>query len=327
MEIAQFWIPEQNKTVRCLLCPNKCLIKDNQRGLCKIRINNDGVLYSDGYGKIVSYAIDPIEKKPLYHFYPSCNILSIGVNGCNLSCKFCQNWQVSQCKKTTQYLSPDELLTLAKNKNSFGIAYTYTEPLIWFEYLLDTCNISHENDIKNILVTNGYICKEPAEQLLPFIDAINIDLKSINPDFYKDVCGGQLEPVLDFIELASKSTHIEITNLLIPSLNDSDEEIHVLSKKIADINPEIPVHFSAYFPQYKMDIPPTPVETMKRAYNIATQYLHYVYLGNVNCELGKNTYCSECNNLLVKRVGYATHIVGLRNTRCKKCDFLVPIIY
>ncbi len=327
MKTAQFWIPERNKNVTCLLCPNKCLIKNNQYGQCKIRINKNGTLYCDGYAKTVSCAIDPIEKKPLYHFYPSKNILSVGVNGCNLNCKFCQNWQVSQSKKTTRYISPEDLLKLAKENDSFGIAYTYTEPLIWFEYLMDTCRLSRENSVKSVLVTNGYISKEPARELLKFVDAVNIDLKSINPNFYKDVCSGQLQPVLDFIELASKTTHTEITNLLIPSLNDSDKDIRALAKTLADINPAIPIHFSAYFPNYKMDIPPTTINTMQQAYNIASEYLSYVYLGNVNCELGKNTYCPKCNNLLVNRVGYGAKIVGLKNKQCENCGLEIPIVY
>ncbi len=326
MKHALFWHKKDNTTVVCDLCPHHCRIKNGGHGLCRIRMNNDTTLYATGYGNIVSYAIDPIEKKPLYHFYPGKNILSVGVNGCNLTCKFCQNWQVSQCDQPTQYVSPDELIRMAIQYRSFGIAFTYTEPLIWYEYLIDCSTRARMEGLKIVLVTNGYICKEAAQELLPHIDALNIDLKSMNPEFYQNTCGGTLEPVVEFIKLADKQCHIEITNLIIPTLNDSSDDIESLAEFIASVNPHIPVHFSAYYPQYKMDIPSTPPDTLKNVYQTAKKYLNYVYLGNTTLNMGNNTFCPNCNNLMIQRTGYHTLITGLEKSACSQCGAEINII-
>ncbi len=326
MKEAEFWHKEQNQSVRCDLCPHHCLIMDGKHGLCRVRVNRNGVLYSGEYGKVVSFAVDPIEKKPLYHFYPGSDILSVGVNGCNLMCKFCQNWQISQEKTATRYVSPQDMINLAKKYNSFAIAYTYTEPTIWYEYIMDCFVLAHENGIKNVLVTNGYLNKEPLMRLAPLTDAMNIDLKSMDDEFYRNICGGSLEPVLEFIEYSAKITHIELTNLIIPTLNDSDELLNKLVSWVASVNPEIPIHFSAYYPQYKMKIPPTSAETLERAYKIASKHLKYVYIGNLMTDYGSNTYCPKCNNLLIKRNGYKIDTTGLFADRCDKCKTEIPII-
>ena len=323
---ALLWHKKDNKTVVCDLCPHHCLIKNGGYGLCRIRINNDATLYANGYGNIVSYAIDPIEKKPLYHFYPGKNILSVGANGCNLTCKFCQNWQISQLDQATQYVDPDELIRMAIQYRSFAIAFTYTEPLIWYEYLIDCSERARQEGLKIVLVTNGYICNDAAQQLLPHIDALNIDLKSINPNFYKNTCGGTLEPVLEFIKLAHKQCHIELTNLIIPTLNDSLDDIESLAKFTASLNRCIPVHFSAYYPQYKMDIAPTPPDTLEKVYRTARKYLDYVYLGNTTLSIGNNTYCPKCDNLLIERTGYHTVIIGLKKSICSQCGAKINII-
>jgi len=326
MKQAQFWHKEEGQNIKCDLCPRHCLIKEGKHGLCRVRLNKEGILYTDGYGEVVSLAVDPIEKKPLYHFYPGSKILSLGVNGCNLMCKFCQNWQISQNEVGTRYISPRELIDIAKNYNSPSIAYTYTEPTIWYEYLIDCFEIAREEGIKNVIVTNGYLNKEPLVRLVPLVDAMNIDLKAMNTDFYRDICGGSLEPVLEFIRYSAESTHVELTNLIIPTLNDSEKSIDELASWVASLNPDIPVHFSAYFPQYKMNLPPTPLQTLQRAFEIASKYLKYVYLGNVKTDMGSNTYCPKCSNLLIKRDGYQTEITGITMRMCDKCKTEIPII-
>ncbi|MEW6534072.1 MAG: AmmeMemoRadiSam system radical SAM enzyme [Candidatus Auribacterota bacterium] len=323
---AEFWDSMENKNVRCRLCPHSCLIVPDKTGLCGIRCNYDGKLFAIGYGEIVSYAVDPIEKKPLYHFYPGSQILSVGVNGCNFRCQFCQNWQVSQCKQKTQYISPEGLIDLALRQDSIGIAFTYTEPLIWYEYIMDCAPLAHEHNLKIVLVSNGFISTEAAEKLFPNVDAINIDLKSMDPEFYRKICGGTLEPVLDCIRIANKYTHVEITNLLIPTQNDSDTRIRELVGFIESVSPEIPVHFSAYYPQYKMSIPATDGSALIKAYTIAKESLKYVYLGNIMTETGKNTCCPNCSATLIIRKGYRISACGLNGKACAKCNEPINII-
>lgn len=269
--------------VHCLLCPQSCRIDDGKVGFCRVRKNIKGKLYSLIYGQITSLALDPIEKKPLYHFHPGKYILSIGTKGCNLACPFCQNWTISQDDSVaTESITSQELIKKAKELNSFGIAYTYNEPFIWYEFVLDTAMLAKKEGLENVLVTNGFVNLEPLEKILPLIDAMNIDLKSIEDDFYRKVCRGRLNPVLETIKRAHKSCHIELTNLIIPTLNDSEDNFRRLVDWIYDnLGGEVPLHFSRYFPCYKCDIPSTDINTLKLAEKIAKKKLKYVYLGNV----------------------------------------------
>lgn len=326
MKQAKFWESKGDTTVQCHLCPHHCVIKDGKNGICRIRTNKEGTLYAREYGKVVSMGIDPIEKKPLYHFYPGSDILSVGANGCNFTCEFCQNWQVSQFDQGTRYVAPEELVDMAFEHKSVGLAYTYTEPLIWYEYVYDCSKLAHEKGLKNVLVTNGYVSAEPAQELLPYIDALNIDLKSMDPEFYTKICGGKIEPVKDFIKLSAQHAHVELTNLIIPTHNDSDEQLDELCRFVASVNPDIPLHFSAYFPQYKMDAPRTPVETLLRARDIARKYLKYVYLGNVHTADGSDTLCPHCHAVLVKRTGYATRFENIEDGVCIQCNEKITII-
>jgi pyruvate formate lyase activating enzyme len=271
--------------------------------------------------------MDPIEKKPLYHVCPGRPVLSIACNGCNLRCDFCQNWSISQRRAETTPVSPDELVTLARESGSFGVAYTYTEPLVWFEYLIQAGALVREARLKNILVTNGVLNEAPMRELLPLIDAMNIDLKSMSPSFYKDYCHVDgAEAVQRTIQLAAESCFIEVTNLLIPGLNDSDDDLRALVDFVAGIDPSIPLHFSRYFPTYRMDIPATPVERLVRAKEIAREKLHYVYLGNVRMDDDASTYCPDDGHLLVRRTGYSSEVVGVEDGKCAGCgrpvDFL-----
>jgi len=309
--------------IKCLLCPKECLIKKGQVGFCRTRENIDNKLYSLIYSKVSSYGMDPIEKKPLYHFYPGTMVLSLGTIGCNFTCTFCQNWTISQAnikEVQVEELSPEEAIQLALKNNSPGICYTYTEPFIWYEYVLDTARLAKKNNLKNILVTNGFINREPLVKLLPFIDAMNIDLKSFRNSFYQKYSKGSLSPVLRTIEISRKYCHIEITNLIIPGLNDNEEEIKEMVDWISSLSEDIPLHFSRYFPCYKMDIEATHISTLYKARDIAQKKLKYVYVGNIWDEEANATYCGNCKELLIKRTGYNIINVGLgRDGKCKYC--------
>lgn len=319
---------ERNK-VKCQLCPNYCIINDKMRGICKGRINEGGILYAENYGKVVTASIDPIEKKPLYHYYPTRDILSISTYGCSFLCDFCQNFQLSQNIISSDDIRDKDIIVLAKQKNSFGIAYTYAEPLIWYEYVLDLARLARENNLKNIIITNGYINKEPLDNIIEYIDAVNLDIKSFNNDFYQKHCKGDLYSVLSSAKsFYDHGIHLEITNLLIPGLNDSEKDIENLTDFISrELGKEIPVHFSRYFPHYRMNIEPTPVKNLKRAYKIAKERLDYVYLGNMHGEKKYlNTNCPSCSELLIERAYYSVRIANIKDGKCGKCGYKINAV-
>jgi len=327
MTDAKYWRKLTDGRITCELCPQACVIPEGGHGVCLGRSNRDGILRADTFGQTVSVAMDPIEKKPLYHVCPGRSVLSIACNACNLRCDFCQNWSISQMKAQTTPLPPAELVKLASEAGSFGVAYTYTEPLVWFEYLLQAGALVRESGLKNILVTNGILNEAPLRELLPLIDAMNIDLKSMRESFYRDYCHiDGAEAVKRTIRLAAEACFVEVTNLVIPGLNDSDEDLRELVAFVADVNPAIPLHFSRYFPTHKMSIPPTPVSTLVRAKEIAQERLQYVYLGNVQIPDDANTYCPDDGHLLVRRTGYRAEVVGIDAGCCSGCgrpaDFL-----
>ncbi len=313
--------------VVCRLCPAECKLTEGKVGICGCRFNRAGELVMDNYGELVTLAIDPIEKKPLYHFYPSADILSTGPNGCNLACIHCQNWTISQKKIKTTFLTPEQLTQAAGRNNSIGVAFTYTEPMIWYEYIMDTAPLLRQAGLKTVLVSNGYINPEPLEDLLGVMDAINIDLKGMRPEFYKKVCKGKIEPVLHTIKrVAESDIHLEVTNLIIPTLNDADKDLSDLVDFVASLSDMIPLHFSAYRPDYKLTIEATPGATMLRAREIAQKKLKYVYLGNVLLDGCSDTFCPNCSRLLIQRSGYYTSVAGLKNGKCVGCDFETGIV-
>jgi len=279
---ALYWDKIDDK-VACHLCPHECKMVNGLVGICGVRRNIDGKLYSLVYGETTSVSLDPIEKKPLYHYHSGEYILSMGTKGCNFKCPFCQNWEISQVLEApTENVTSEWVVKKAREAKSFGIAYTYNEPFIWYEFVLDTAKLARKERLENVLVTNGYVNPEPLEEMLPFIDAMNIDLKSIDDDFYRKVCRGRVGPVLHTIKRSAESCHVELTNLIIPDLNDSDDDLTRLVDWIYDnVGPETPLHFSRYFPCYKLDKPTTPIETLKRAEGIAKKKLKYVHLGNI----------------------------------------------
>ncbi len=272
--------------IKCPICPNNCMLSEGQVGLCRARMNKDGKIICENYGKLTSIALDPIEKKPLYRFFPGKMILSVGSYGCNLRCPFCQNYDISMAddsKVGTYQTQPDYLVDVAlsmKDRNNIGIAYTYNEPLISYEYVMDCSVLAREKGLKNVLVTNGYVCREPLNNLLPYIDAMNIDLKAFNEDFYRKM-SGDLETVKNTIAIAAKSCHVEVTTLVIPGENDSAEEIKSASRWIASIDENIPYHISAFYPRYKYsDKRPTSRKSVYDLVEEAKKYLKYVYPGN-----------------------------------------------
>jgi len=323
MKEAMFYETTENKIVKCRLCPFNCVIKSGNTGVCGVRKNIDGKLFSINYGKITSAAMDPVEKKPLYHFHPGAEILSFGTFGCNFKCPFCQNWEISQTQPPTQTVTPESILEMCLDKKIKLVAFTYNEPVIWYEFVYDTAKLLKEHNIESVLVTNGFINKEPLKQLLPYISAANIDLKSFSDDFYKKIVKAALNPVLDTIKTMFESgIHIELTTLVITGENDSLNEIGAEAKWISSaLDRTVPLHLSRYFPQYKMANPATPMDTLQKMYRKAKEYLDFVYVGNIWDEKLNNTYCPKCGNLLIRRVGYSTEIIGLNNGRCSKCGF------
>jgi len=304
----------------CPVCPNNCSIADGGFGICGVRSNRNGKAYLPYYGILSAVSVDPIEKKPLYHFHPGKNILSVGFFGCSLSCPFCQNYRISKEFPGSQSgsVSPADFVKSALERGTFGIAYTYSEPIIHLEWVLETATEAASHGLKNVLVTNGYINDEPGNELLKVMDAVNIDLKSFNPDFYHDELKAKLGPVLNFIKKAAAKTHIEVTSLIIPGKNDSLKEIQESSSFLASIDKNIPFHLSAYYPSYKYSIPPTAPASLLRLAEAASEVLNFVYTGNISG--GRtNTHCPECGNLLVKRNGYSTLIIGAAGQKCKKC--------
>ncbi len=325
LQEASFYKSTKNNTVECLLCSKFCKIKEGHHGFCKSRFNKQGKLYLNNYHKIASFNIDPIEKKPLYHFLPNSSTLSIGGFGCNFSCLNCQNYMLAnnsyQNNNTTKIL-PETIVKTALNNNCMSIAWTYNEASLYFEFARETSMLAHKNNLKNVYVSNGYMSNESLKETLKFIDAFNIDLKSFNNNFYKDICGGSLNPVLNNLKtIYNSNKHLEITTLLIDDLNISNEELKMLCNFIYnELGSEVPLHFSRFFPMNKMnDKNPTKISTLEKAKEIAIDTgLEYVYLGNVNTD--KNSYCPNCGELLISRIGYCNRDKKrIKDGHCTNC--------
>lgn len=315
---AQFYHSEENGLIACELCPHNCKIGVNKTGICKVRQNIDGKLYSLNYGKVSSLGIDPVEKKPLYHFYPQAKVLSLGSWGCNMACSFCQNWQISQQKPQLRDFTPAEIVETTQAKEINLLAYTYSEPTVFYEFMLETAKVASEKGLKNIMVSNGFINEKPLKRILPYLDAANIDLKAFNNDFYKNHCKGGLEAVKRTIKMLAEEIHLEVTTLIVTDLNDDLEELEELFSWLAEINSEIPLHLSRYHPAYKLNNPPTDLELMKKAYNKAKKYLDHVYLGNAIIKNTADTYCSNCGEKLIIRKAYNVEN-RLDNNKCPNC--------
>ena len=313
------------KTVQCELCPNGCVLENGQHSKCRARMNRDGKLYSIVYGKPCAVHIDPIEKKPFFHFLPGTTAFSIATAGCVLSCKFCQNWQISQAKPEdtdTYDLPPDKVVKSAIRYESKSITYTYTEPTVFYEYMYDTAVLAKKSGIRNTMHSCGYINEKPLKKLSRYLNAADIDLKSFTEDFYGRICGGSLKPVLhSLVVLKEEGIWLEVTNLVIPTLNDNMKTIGEMSRwMVKNLGADVPLHFSRFFPNYKLNnLPPTPVETLADARKAAMDAgLKFVYIGNIRHE-AESTFCPHCKKLLIERIGYFIKQNNISNGRCRFC--------
>jgi pyruvate formate lyase activating enzyme len=315
-----------DKRVACDLCPVACRLLDGRDGPCGTRGNRDGHMQLLTYGQVAAAGLDPIEKKPLYHFHPGSEIMSIAASGCNLHCRFCQNWQLSQGKAPGgQSFTAQQIVDRALAEKSIGIAYTYSEPLVWYEFVSDTAALAREAKLKNVVVTNGYLQAEPLRRLLPLLDAANVDLKCMDDDFYRGVCKADLQPVLDNLRLIHEAgVHLEITNLVIPGYNDSPDQLRRLVDFVADLDPDIPLHFSAYHPAWNFDAPATPVATLEKAAGLAAERLPYVYLGNVRRAGAADTRCPGCGRMVVARSGMSVRVDLDASGDCPDCGRALP---
>jgi len=332
----EYWHVLEDGRIQCDVCPRACKLREGQRGLCYVRgrENDQVVLYS--YGRSSGFCIDPIEKKPLNHFLPGSSVLSFGTAGCNLACKFCQNWDMSKSREMDTLADSAMPETLAKAAEQLGcssIAYTYNDPVVFLEYAIDTAQACHERGLKSVAVTAGYICEKPRERFYRYMDAANVDLKAFSEKFYKHICGGHLQNVLETLVYLKRETNVwfELTTLLIPEENDSDAELHAMTEWIMDnLGPDVPLHFTAFHPDWKMlDKPPTPASTLTRARNIGLgKGLHYVYTGNVHDTQGGSTYCPGCNTLVIERDWYELGVYRLDDSgRCQGCGRAIAGVF
>lgn len=315
--------------VRCHLCAHYCVIADGKKGVCRVRENRDGVLYTLVYGRTISQNLDPVEKKPLFHFYPGSFAYSIATPGCNFRCQWCQNWEISQMPREKDLIAgreapPEKIVDLALGTGSRSIAYTYTEPTIFFEYAYDTARLAHQEGLANIFVTNGYMTQEMLEMFHPYLEAANVDLKAFRKKTYHRYVGAGLQPILDNLKLMKRlGIWLEITTLVIPDINDDPAELREAARFVAqELGMDTPWHISRFFPAYKMTkVPPTPLATLQRARQIGLEEgLHYVYVGNIPDDRGQDTFCPECGGLLIRRRGYWISENKIRRGRCPNCS-------
>jgi pyruvate formate lyase activating enzyme len=331
---ALFFEKLEHKKIRCTLCPRECVIDDMERGYCGVRENQDGTYYTLVHSRPCTYHADPVEKKPLFHFFPGSLAFSIATAGCNVNCKFCQNWEISQARPEqirSIHMPPARVAEMAESYHCRSIAYTYSEPIIFYEYMVDAADAGHERGVRSVVVTGGYISPEPLKKLCTHVDAIKVDLKSFSEDFYKDIVNGSLQPVLDgLVTMRAAGVWTEIVYLVIPTLNDSDTELEGVSRWIRqNLGPDVPVHFTRFHPQYLIkNLPPTPVSTLDRAKEIAdAEGLHYVYVGNVPGHPGESTYCPGCGRTVVSRTGYRIRSVDLTDGKCSHCSHKIAGVW
>lgn len=334
LHVSYCHIPHTGNYVRCNLCPHRCIIAAGERGTCRVRENRDGRLYSMVYGNPCAVHVDPIEKKPFYHFLPTAAAFSIATAGCNLRCLYCQNWTISQVppEETENVdLPPEEVVRAARAYQAPVIAYTYSEPSVFYEYVLATAQTGRKAGLRNVVISAGFINPEPLRRMCEVVDAIKIDLKGYDEDFYRTVCGGALQPVLEAIRtIFQAGIHLEIVNLVVPTLNDRLDQLKALAHWVAEeLSPDIPLHFSRFFPQYKLaNLPPTPVETLVKAREVAMQEgLRFVYVGNVPGDPGNHTYCPECGHAVLVREGFAIREYHLNGDRCEYCSTRIPGVW
>ena len=324
---AKYWKALENKEIECRLCPHECRVDEGSRGMCGVRENMDGKYYTLVHSRPVALHNDPIEKKPFFHFIPGTKSYSMATAGCNFSCKFCQNWEISQFKPEevpSMFLSPQDVVETALKKGSKSISFTYNEPTIFYEYMFDTAKIAKEKGLQTGVISNGFIQKKPLEALLDYIDAYRVDFKSFKEKFYTDMSSGHLKPVLKTMKrIKKKGKWLELIHLMIPTLNDSAEETRAMSRWIKqELGPDVPLHLTRFHPMYKMtNLPKTPVKTLEKAREIALESgLHFVYLGNVIGHKGEHTYCPYSGEVLIKRIGYKIIENKIKDGKCPCCN-------
>lgn len=333
--VASYWQRVKGNIVQCVLCPRRCVLDVGQRGICTVRLNKDGMLYTLGYGNPVAVHVDPIEKKPFFHVLPGTSAFSIAVAGCNMRCLFCQNWQISQSRpdEVTAYdMPPEDVVKGAIESGCPFIVYTYTEPTVFYEYMLDISKLAKAKGLKNGMHTCGYINPEPLKELLKYMDAVNVDLKGFNEEFYNKMgMMAQLKPVLDTMKMIKdEGVWLEITNLVITGQNDDPKEIRSMCEWIKEnLGDEVPLHFSRFMPAFRLqNLPPTPVEKLEEAYKIAKSVgLKYVYIGNVPGHTFENTYCPRCGKLAVGRIGYQVLENNIKDEKCRFCNYRIAGIW
>ncbi len=331
---ARFYEKLPGKNVRCHLCPRSCVVTDGQRGHCRVRENRGGAYYTLVHSRVCAAHIDPIEKKPFFHFHPGSVAFSLATAGCNVSCKFCQNWEISQAKPEdlpARYMPPQEVARLAKQNQCPALAFTYSEPTVWNEFVTDTADAGREQGLKAVVVSNGFIQQEPLKRLCRHVDAIKIDLKAYSPKYYREVVNGELQPVLDTLVTTRKEARwMEIVHLVVPTLNDGDAEFRDLARWIkTNLGTDVPIHFTRFHPMYLLqNLPPTPVESLERAKKIAdAEGLQFVYIGNVPGHPAENTYCPNCRRLLIERAGFTVTENHIRRGKCEYCQRTIPGVW
>ncbi len=334
MKEAMFYRKLEKRKVQCFLCAHDCLISEGKRGICGVRENREGTLYSLVYGKVIAMNVDPVEKKPLFHFYPASTSFSVSTVGCNFRCKHCQNYEIAQYPKMRddipgERVTPEQIVDAAERSACKSISYTYTEPTIFMEFAYDCARLAHERGVKNVFVSNGFTGAEATRSMAPYLDANNIDLKG-DDEFYRKICGARLQPVLDTIKLMKElGVWVEITTLIIPSYNDSEKVINGIIDFILSVDPAIPWHVSQFYPTYQLvDQPRTPISTLRWARDLGMKRgIKYVYTGNVPGEGGESTYCPKCGGLLIERAGYRISQNKLKEGSCLTCGTKIEGIW
>jgi len=331
---AKYYKKLEHKEIECELCPRKCKVGDRERGYCGCRENQEGVYYTLVHSYACSANVDPIEKKPLFHFLPGTKAFSIATAGCNMNCKFCQNWEISQVRPEQVrniYLPPEDVVTYAQQSGSKSVAYTYSEPIVFYEYMLDTAIAGRKKGIKSVVITAGYINHDPWMELIREVDAIKVDFKAFTEKFYEDICHAKLKPVMDaLLDLSKSGIWYELVYLVVPTLNDDMKNIREMCKwMVGDLGKDVPLHFTRFHPMYLLkNLPPTPVSSLERAREIALEEgMNFVYVGNVPGHLGEHTYCPECRQIVVGRIGYTITQMNLKNGKCKFCQNPIPGVW
>jgi pyruvate formate lyase activating enzyme len=333
-KLSPFFTSLSGGEIQCDLCPRRCRVSRGKRGACRVRENRDGKYYSLVYGNPCAVHLDPIEKKPFFHVLPATTSFSLATVGCNFQCKFCQNWEISQASPEDVYnydVSPEMIVKMAKEVGAHSVAYTYVEPTIFYEYMVDICQLAKKADLLNVCHSNGFINPEPLRNLCKVMDAANIDLKGFTEAFYRDLCSGELNPVLETLKtLKKEKVHLEVTNLVIPTQNDDLSGIKEMCLWVKrELGADTPIHFSRFYPLYKLrSLPPTPVSTLEKARNTAlSSGLEYVYIGNIPGHEGEHTFCPKCKKLLIRRTGYMVGENHLKGGKCEYCGKPIPGIW